>query len=457
MTTAPAPPPPGSSRVAGSSPKTQRQGAAERRCRGKPLKRGDGISWPGGHRYPFTLIPFRFAMSAFARYFLACLFLITSTAYAQQTFEAGYVIDSGGRRTEVAILNEDWRFNPDEIVVRKSPGAEPVHLPTESLQEFSIPGRVRYVNREVVIEKSPTASSQLSTAAPVARKERVLLRVEVEGPADLYSYLAPQVTKFFLAVGGRDPSQLIYTRYLREDGKVAEADTYRRQLAVHLACGAAADYARVRYQLPDLRARVVAFNDCAADGSVVYHNAVPGAKSFYLTILPGLYGTHFRWVSESEGTVIAETPRNLVARLGVDVEFILPFGGNKFAVLARPSYYQFTASGTVSDPTSSSTFSVSYHALDLPFSVRYYSFLSERMRLFGTGSLGTTVPFGEVELDQRELFRMQGTISLAAEIGLRYGDRFLLALGYEKSGSTLFDVGFSTRTSGYRLMVGYSL
>ncbi len=151
----------------------------------------------------------------------------TTSLSAQQTFEPGYLIDAAGQRSEVLILNRDWRYHPAEIEVIRGQDADATRITTESLEEFGIDGKARYVNREVVIEKSSVEGLSPPDTIPVPQRERVLLRVEVEGEATLYSYLAPRVSKYFLAVGDGEPAALTYHRSLLENG----------QLSVRLRCG----------------------------------------------------------------------------------------------------------------------------------------------------------------------------------------------------------------------------
>ncbi len=400
-------------------------------------------------------------MRFFSRLTLAALFTFLSltSAFAQQAFEAGYLIDRAGKRNEVNILNEDWRFNPAEILIRRGADEATVSVPTKALKEFGIYDRARYINLEVAIEKSSTSSSNLSATAPIARMERVLLRVEVEGDANLYSYLAPQVSKYFLSVDGGKPRQLIYTRTLVGGGTVSEARTYIRQLNTHLSCGQVpAIKETLKYSLKAIKQAVMDYNGCTSGGSsVVYENAIPGAKSFYVTVLPGAYYADFKLIQTSSNAAITDLQNRWSPRLGVDIEFVPPFAGNKMSVLFRPSLYRFSSSGPYFPSNGNTKVEVSYSALDLPFAVRYYSFLQEELKLFTTAGFGVTVPIDQAFQIEQSTYSLDGRVSLALDLGVRYRDRYSLSLGYEKDGDGLVGLEFAAKASGFRVMMGYTL
>ena len=378
-------------------------------------------------------------------------------ATAQQSFEPGYVVDATGQRSEVYILNEDWRFNPTEITIRKAEDQEPFTLATRSLAEFGIGDKARYVHYTLAIEKSATQTSRLSMAAPIAKTERVLLRVEVAGAASLYSYLTMTAKKYFLGVGEMVPTQLIFTRTLVGGGGVSESRAFVQQLRTQLACDDNVPVdEQLKYSLQAIKPLVIMYNSCVSGHSQVYENETPGARSFYLTLLPGVYATDFKLLTAGNGTPITDMRNSVVPRLGVDLEYVLPFGGNKLALLARPSYYRFSSSGPYF-PVEGTIAEVAYSALDLPISFRYYSFLNQDLKLFGTLSLGITVPMDRYNNVEDPVFEMDARTSFATEFGLRLQDRWGLSVAYEHNGNGLISRAYTTRTPGVRMMLGYTL
>ena len=367
---------------------------------------------------------------------LLLFFSLVTSVSAQKAFESGYLIDGSGRRREVSIRNEDWRFHPTKIEYRLPGDSLASIIKTASLREFGIDGKARYVNLPVLIEKSSTEQGHLPTEAPVPQTETTLLRVEVEGEATLYSYLAARVQKLFLSIDGQAPGQLLHTRVLVEPGRVAENNLFQTQLAAHLDCGAVGTIdPQLRYDLRRIKRLVMDYNDCAGGGSeVVYSNEHADHRAFRLTLLAGVFNGSYR-IKNEQGSIIADLEKQYDLRVGVDFEFIPPFGNDKFSVLVRPSYYAFRADNASSQHPNELPASTAYHALTIPFALRYYSFIGTGQGLYLTAGLGPAAHLGEtnINLAVSNSFQLWHTAQL--EAGIRLADRWNLSVAYEYNGS----------------------
>ncbi|WP_116108458.1 hypothetical protein [Lewinella sp. IMCC34191] len=395
----------------------------------------------------------------FSRFFpLLLIFGLPVAGFAQKTYEPGYLIDGSGKREAVEILNKDWRHNPAEILVRRTADQEPITVPTQALREFGIDGKARYINRHVAIEKSSVSRSTRSTTRPVQEVERVLLRVEVEGNASLYSYLAPRVNKYFISLDDSQFTQLVYTVHRASDGNLTETRTFVRQLDRMLACGNAFSVpSDLKYQLDDLRDIVSAYNTCAYAGPhTIYENEPARENSFLVTLQPGIYHTDFKLTDRENHERIVDSKNRSVLRLGVETEYMFSYGGHTLSAIFRPSYYRFSGHAT---PTESpeSEYIMEYAALDLPVALRYHHPLQEDINVFATGGIGLLAPFGKLHENGQELSKMKGTLSACAEVGVRYRGLYNLAIGYEAHGNTLPGESLSARTSGLRITTGYTL
>ena len=65
-------------------------------------------------------------------------------------------------------------------------------------------------------------------------------------------------------------------------------------------------------------------------------------------------------------------------RFGVELEFVMPFNKNKWAIFLEPTYQSFNSEKTEGNKT----FSVDYESLELPIGIRHYFFLSDKSKLF---------------------------------------------------------------------------
>ncbi|WP_116108462.1 porin family protein [Lewinella sp. IMCC34191] len=391
------------------------------------------------------------------RYSLVLIYLLLfSLLPAQQRYEPGYLVETSGARTEVLILNKGWRYHPKEISVKTSDDGPITVRATDELEAFGIDGKARYENREVDIEKSSTDIKVLSDKVPQAQRERTLLRVEIAGPATLYSYLAPQVTKYFLAVGEEVPSQLTYTRVL-QDGQLFENRGYAKQLADALRCDP--DFripTRVKYTLKELAGIVSEYNQCVGQPYVSYNDAPSDRKPLRFTANLAAYRTSFQMKDLSDDDALPEMDHQLIPRVGVDMEYTLPFGGHKFALLFRPGYYRYATSSTYQRRGREHALEVAFDAIELPVAFRYYSFLSGGLQLFGTVGLGHTLTLGNIDRESHYDLPMHGMFSFTGEVGIRYRSHWTLAGGYRTHSSS---IRHNTITTDFRvpyLQVGYT-
>lgn len=390
---------------------------------------------------------------------LAFPFFLVHHLSAQQSFETGYVIDQTGRREVVDIFNLDWRFHPDTIELLRA--GITTRVATEDLQEFGIGSKARYVNLPVLLEKSSVQYGHLPTDKPVPQIERTLLRVEVEGNATLYSYLQPLVTKFFVARGDGLPKQLVYTRTLVKTDKVSESRLFIKQLQAHLDCsGMGAIKESLHYNLRNIKKIVQDYNDCSgAVDQVVYENEMPGRRAVRLTVLAGLHRATLKLKDAQQAGEYAAYTTKPTLRIGLDLEFVLPFGGDKFAFLFRPNYYRIQSDTGNSGGANSAPLYADYHAVDLPFAMRYYSFLNDDVKLFLSGGMGVTLNSGNLYWNSFKTTGISRTTTLAAEVGTRYRERWNLSLGYERYFTTptkTFQT-YKSNISALRLMLGFTL
>ena len=388
---------------------------------------------------------------------LLCLFLLLSAAsFSQQTFEPGYFIDGDGKRETVQILFEDWRYNPANIQVRRAADQEAITVPTGALREFGIDGKARYVNREVAIEKSYVSRTTRATSLPLQRIERVLLRVDVEGKASLYSYLAPRVSKHFLSIDAGQLHQLVYTTHRAPDGSLFETRTFVHQLRRQLSCdGYPGVDNSLEYQLADLTRVVADYNHCA-DGAThtVYEYPTPREKALRFSLQPGFYFTRFKLSTRPGRERLMKSASHLTFRVGATAEYTLPYVDQELSVLFRPSYYRFSAAASLPEM---SVYQLEYAAFDLPVALRYYYTLAEDVKVFTTGAIGIIVPFGALYDNGREISKVKGTVFTSAEVGVRYRKRYDLAIGYETQRNCLSDDGLRATTPGLRITTGYLL
>ncbi len=368
---------------------------------------------------------------------ILCLSMFTNLLWSQQRYEAGYLVNPGGKRSEVAIKYKDWRFKPAEIQVREGNGVERT-IATEALKAFGVAGLFHFEHFDVLIEKSNTQLNSLPDAPEPPVRSRELLRAEVVGELTLYSYREPGITKYFLQRGDETPVQLGYYAFSTRAGEMRVSKAYLLQLNEYLDCLDSPANENTKYSLHDLADLVTRHNNCAKGTSLTLGTEVrPSRNPFHFGVLPGVYFANFSVHDPSAEENGVKTSGQTTFRMALEMEYILPFGVNKWSVMLSPSVYQFQSAGTyeyypIARPVRTGRSEINYRALDIPLGLRYYSFAGEDLKAFGELHLGYRIIDGDpVDLGRYRMFDFSPTFTGLAGVGLRYRDHLQLAVRYQ--------------------------
>lgn len=313
--------------------------------------------------------------------------LLTSglIGFSQINFEKGYFINNGGQRTECLIKNVDWNNNPVNFLYKLSEDSQPVKAILDSVKEFGINDQSKYIRAIVDIDRSSELVEGLSSARnPEFNKEKLFLKVLVEGKADLYSYRDVNLVRYFYKMDTAGIEQLIFKSFRTPNAKVGVNNSFRQQLWVNLKCAEISniEIENIDYNKNELIKLFEKYNNCDASESV---NFEPKEKTdlFNLNIRPGVCFSIL-----STGNSIS-TSRNVdfkfkpAYRLGVENEFVMPFLKNKWSVIIEPGIQVFNASEEITN----NRVKVNYKSLELPVGLRHYFFLNDEARIFINGSL----------------------------------------------------------------------
>ncbi len=134
------------------------------------------------------------------------------------------------------------------------------------VKEFGIDNKLKFITHEVQIEKSLDYIEKLDKSKDFDfNKERVLLKVIIEGDLSLYQYLENNVKKFFYKTTNSDITQLMYKRYVDENyaprivlNTVIE---YKNQLEENKKCSSY-NFSKLNYELSSLKKYFIGQNKC---------------------------------------------------------------------------------------------------------------------------------------------------------------------------------------------------
>lgn len=391
-------------------------------------------------------------------YLTLALSVLSLGAFAQIKFEPGYLIGSDGQRIECEIRNVDWSNNPTSFEYRMA-GGETRQGTLETVTEFGITGDATFKRFSVDMDRSSDVVNKLSSERnPEFKNETLFLRLLVKGKAELFEYIDSGLKRYFYAMAGNPPSQLVYKRYMQmdksgrwENGYAAANEQYKQQIFNDLTCASIAqkDVENLKYDRSSLMKIFSKYNTCT--GTAVKSSEEGKGKSVtHLSIRPGLANNSF---FVDNGASRTDLESALVFRIGVEVETVMPFNKGLWAITFEPAYQSY------SSKISSGTVSIDYKSLDLGIALRRYLFVNEANRLYVNVGFVYALPLGG-----------KGAIKVGAlPLDISNGVNFTAGLGYGMGKfSAEFNYGFSRGllgdypafTSGYggpALILGYRI
>ena len=301
----------------------------------------------------------------------------------QVVFEKGYFVNENGIRTECFIKNNGWDSNPSNFQYKIQKNSEKKIANISAIKEFGIYKTVKFIRANVEMDNSLTILSQMSEdEAPYFEERLVFLRVLQDGTANLYSYSDTNLVKYFFSTSEISITQLIYKPYLtyKNDVKVVAYNrVYKTQLGELFSgsCVNLESITEVDYTEEHLMEIFSVYNSCN-ENSYSYTQRF-SKQDFNLSVRAGI---NFNNLTLRESLTFSERETKLSGkasfRFGVELEYVFPFGKNKYSAFFEPSYQTYQNNESVEG----FSYEVDYRALDFPIGIRYSGYLSEDCNIF---------------------------------------------------------------------------
>ncbi|GAB7257579.1 hypothetical protein OBPA_20440 [Polaribacter sp. OB-PA-B3] len=402
---------------------------------------------------------------------IVLLSIISFSSFSQITFEKGYYINNDNQRINGLIKNIDWRDNPTEIIFKNSENSDAQNLSIYSIKEFSVNNISKYVRSTVDIDKSSENIENLSkNKRAILEKETLFLKVLVEGETTLYQYLNKSLKRYFYSKNNSKIELLIYKTY-KVGSKLAENNRFKQQIWNNLKCSnfKMSKIEKLDYEQKELIDYFIEYNNCNNDRSVINYNEKVKRDLFNLNIRPRVnYSSLVTRISSNNSNNEVDLGSKLGFGFGVEVEFILPFNKNKWAIAIEPTYQSFeseVSNGSNSVSGGKIITNVDYSSVELPVSLRHYFFLNENSKIY----VNASIIFDNSSKSTIESKRQDNsTINTPLEIksnlnyglgfGYKFKDKYIMELRYQSSRDLLSN--YTARSSEYKtfsFIVGYSL
>jgi len=385
--------------------------------------------------------------------------LLTASSFSQNTFVKGYYIDNSNKKITCLIKNEDWLNNPTKFKYKTNLDSEIKTVTINDVKEFGVLNTFKYKRYDVDIDRSTKKTDELdNNKNPVFNKEKLFLKLLIEGKANLYYYEDGGLVRYFFNKNNTDVKQLVSKYYLTDENQVNVNKQFRRQLWIDLKCESISmnSLERVNYEKSDLMRFFIKYNECSNAEFVNYQQKKKNKDSFNLSIRPGIRNSSLILFDPNDRKT--DFGNNLTSfRLGLEAEFILGFNNNKWAFLLEPTYHQFSSGIQGS--------SFNQKRIEVNVGLRHYMYLKNKdVKFFLNAAAFYVNNFNSQLNDGSNSFsiKIDDTLNIALGIGCRYKERFSVELRYLPSGNfNILDsydgASWYTRSQSSSIVLGYSI
>ena len=394
------------------------------------------------------------------------LVVFSFKSFSQITYEKGYFINNTDQKISCLIKNMDWKINPVSIDYKLAENDESKTTHIKDIKEFSINDQSKYIRATVDIDRSSENLDQLNfDRNPVFKKEQLLLKVLIEGKANLYGYNDENLQRYFYNKEDAKIEQLVYKIYFNEYKYVINNVTYQQQLLNNLTCENISlnDIKKVDYKKNDLVSFFVLYNNCVGVAQVNYEEKIK-RKVFNLTIRPGLNFSSLDIKGASATSRDTDFDQEMSFRFGLEAEFTLPINKNKWSVIIEPTYQSYKSEaerilheGTINERIE--YVKVDYTSIEIPIGFRYYMFINDDSKLFVNASFIFDISNNDkIDFESGTDLDITSRNNLGLGIGYKYHDKYSLELRYQISREILGDYAlWNSNYNTFSVIIGYSI
>lgn len=394
-------------------------------------------------------------------YSLLLLFFITLAGYTQGKYQQGYFIDMNNNRVDCFIKDLDKAATPEKFDYRLTEGGERLTGTINTVKEFGIGDRKKYVRATVKLDKSLYHTTDISRfsneKSPSFEEVIVFLSVLVDGDASLYMYEQGSLRRYFFKTTESEIYPLVYKKYVFIDEgfgsteQLRENKEFHQQLFNQVNCGnmQAGDIMKISYTRRELVKHFDAYNTCKGIDYINY-DSKQTQTVFNVNLRSGI---SFAEKTFSVGRWSGKLDNKVIFRFGIELEILLPFHNNKLAVIIEPNFINYINEDTdltlQVNQSGGSVMRISsyYQAIEIPVGLRYYFNLNDTSRLFVNAAYTISSPINS------KIKREESYISELSQVTSPTGYAF--GAGYNFNNKYAVELQYSTRNIVYQGPISY--
>lgn len=396
--------------------------------------------------------------------------ILTLLFFASQSFAQdvkGYYITYDGNKVDGYFKEGDFN-DLSSLEFKRSSKSDYIKISANAIKEYGVADEFKFEKHLVQVDVSPSNTKDKN---PQMKAETLFLSVVIVGKTSLYSYTKDYNTKFFIKTKDKaEPEQLIYKKYLLDNGTVDENTMFRQQLYTLVNCkGNSADYfANVVYYRKQLSDIVKEDNACQGGVAEEFFNGTRKESEFHYSAFAGLFNQKFGLNNETP-----EVGENTNVTYSVGAEVMYTFPSEKASLFFRIEYESISNTISAVNAQSFNVINCKYEidgaALNFFFGPRYNFVTLDRHKVFADVGFGISIPMADIDKKavisngtgtdydgESETVKLGAAFCVGAGVGYVYNKTYGIALRYETNRDYLDDALTSYKTQISRLGINLS-
>ena len=300
--------------------------------------------------------------------------------YSQDQFKEGFYVDLKNDTIHGFIRDNDWMFSPNHFLFKSSMESDEKKFLPSQVHSFQFLEGDVFIAQTLPVEVTPTSVNRLVKDSSLNYEDKsIFLKTLIRGKASLYKYSEANFTRYFLFHEG-EHEQLIYKQYLTENGEIATINYFRNQLFSALKCEKLRlkNFENLAYLEKPLKKIVKTYNSCFEEEQEEFKKE--RKVDMNLKIRPG---AQFGFLEvDSPGRDTDNFGSQLAFRIGLELEYILPYNNSKWSIIFEPVFQSYSSRVDYDSFATPRFREANYTSIELGFGVRHYFFLTEVQKLF---------------------------------------------------------------------------
>ncbi|TQD40146.1 porin family protein [Haloflavibacter putidus] len=396
--------------------------------------------------------------------------------YAQTEYKKGFYINDFGNKVDGYIKYEDWKYTPTTFEYRETPSSSTKIIAIDDAKLFAFDNFKEYERFTVKLDTSATKLKDLDFERnPLFKEKTIYLEKLTDGNAKLYVYSSSKTNnKYFYSKGSGTPQQLVFKEYMvSKNGntpKLAVNEYYKQQILNSLDCETITTrkVTGLDYKERNLKKIFEDYNSCKDENYTTYYDKDNHKKdAFALSIRPGVtYSTvDFTFLQSIGVDRSASLDYELGYKIGVELEYTLPFNNNKWSLILEPLYTHYKSQTFVKNTLDSDYFTnnenvnVEYNSFGAQAGIRYYFFLNEESSIFINARYYQQffVPSSSFAFERsRDYTFYESTNSISFGAGYNYNRKFSVELNYVPARALISNYNYTAKLREVSLTLGYN-